>query len=696
MMKPNRQQFYWARLFIVFACLAGSVAADEAAPPRLILQITVDQLRGDLPKRFLDRYGEGGLRYLLEEGAVYENAQYQHSNLETIVGHVTLATGAQPSSHGMVANVWVDRETGVLGYAVEDPDYTMLGAQGGVDKDTEIDPTQAAATSDGRSPRAILTSTFSDELAVATAGRAKVFGVSVKDRGAIAMAGHAGKAFWFSKKTGEFVSSTYYYDEYPDWVSQWNAEHLADGYQGKSWELLQDADAYVYRDTDDRPYETALPGFGRVFPHPFGTTEDKLYYTLLTLSPVGDDLTLEFAKALMLAEDLGKDAIPDYLSVSFSSTDYVGHMFGVASLESEDNILRLDRTVAELLRFVDEQVGLENTLIVLSADHGAPEAPEYMASFGMNVGRLVPSTFDEEPAIEALKQRFGIGRDLINMYKHPYIYLDHQVIRENDLDPAEVERALAEELMKVDGVALAVSSSDLRAGRVPEDPVVEQVRRNFHPKRSGDIYLVQEPYWFLYSDESTPLCTIHGSPWKYDTYVPIIFAGYDIPARTISRRVHPVDIAATLAACAGAKPPSSCEGMPLSEVLVRASGEEHAEDLTTESLDGTEWLVEDIGGKGVIDMAQTTVEFSEEDRVSGSTGCNTYRASSEIEGGQISFGPMASTMMACPDALMDQEQRFTAAMSTVRSYEVAHDGAILYFLDENGVKILRMSKKEEQ
>jgi predicted AlkP superfamily pyrophosphatase or phosphodiesterase len=399
-----------ALITIALVPTAAFAETDNSAP-KLILQITVDQLRGDLPGRYADRYREGGFRYLLEKGTHYSNAHYQHSNLETIVGHVVLATGAFPSANGMVANVWIDRETGELGYAIEDNQYDLVGSLGGVDKKTEIDPTQAAARSDGRSPRAILTSTFSDELAVHTAGRTKIFGVSVKDRGAISMAGHAGKAFWFSKKAGEFVSSTYYYEQYPDWVTDWNAERLADSYEGKSWELLQDRSKYVYRDTDDRPYETALPGYDRVFPHPFGKRNDKLFYTLLTLSPVGDDLTLDFAKTLIEKEHLGQDEAPDYLAISFSSTDYVGHVFGIASLEMEDNMLRLDRTLADLFGYVEKQIGLKNTLIVLSADHGAPEAAEYMASLEMDVNRLTPSTYDATPAVEALKKRFGIGME---------------------------------------------------------------------------------------------------------------------------------------------------------------------------------------------------------------------------------------------------------------------------------------------
>lgn len=544
-----------------------SAAAKQPTKPRLILQITVDQLRGDLPTRYLDRLGPGGFRYFFEHGTHYLNAHYQHANLETIVGHVGLATGAFPSAHGMVANVWFDRELGRLVYNIEDADHTMVPEKASSAKGRDIDPTQKVAKVTGRSAKAILTSTFSDELAVAYGGRSKIFAVSVKDRGAVSLAGHAGKAFWYSKQTGRFVSSTYYYDAYPAWVVKWNQKGMSDSYHQKAWQLMHDKSSYVFGNADNRPYEADIAGYGRTFPHPFGPKDSKYFYTLLTASPVGDKLTLDFAKALIENEGLGQDAVPDYLAISFSSTDYIGHFFGPSSLESEDNILRLNQTLAELFKFVDQKVGLENTLIVLSADHGAPEAPEYMAEMGMTTGRLTPKRFDATPALQALKKKFGIGKELIKVYYHPYIYLDRELIRSKGLDLAEVAREVAAQLMKVKGIAVAVSSSDLITGSLPDTPLLRQVRRNFHPKRSGDIYLVQEPYWFLYSDDSLPLCAMHGSPWRYDTYVPIMFAGAGVGKARISRLVHPVDIAATLAATLGVKPPSGCVGTPLGEVL---------------------------------------------------------------------------------------------------------------------------------
>ena len=291
----------------------------EPNRPKLVLQITVDQLRADLPLKLLDRLPEGGFRYFYEQGVVFHNAHHVHANTETVVGHATLATGAYPADHGMITNIWYDKSLGRAVYNVEDAKYPLVGTSTGVDKDAEIDPSQAAAGTDGRSPRAIIASTFSDELAQSTNGKAKIYGVSVKDRGAITLAGHAGKAFWFSKSSGDFISSTFYYDSYPDWVRQWNDQDLNLDYANTNWELSRDAGFYVYQNSDDSSYKTKFPGFGVTFPHQFGPGESPYFNTFLTLSPVGDELTLSFTKKLIDNEEIGQDDITDYLSVSFSS-----------------------------------------------------------------------------------------------------------------------------------------------------------------------------------------------------------------------------------------------------------------------------------------------------------------------------------------------------------------------------------------
>ncbi len=561
--------FYVHVLAVLLATAATAFAGDAGRPstPRLIVQITVDQLRGDLPTRYRDRLGKGGFRYLLEHGVHYANAHYLHATTETIVGHATLATGAHPAAHGMVANVWYDRELDRLVYNIEDSRYRLLTAGADVDSATEIDPTQKKARSEGRSPAAIQVSTFGDELAILTGGRAKVFAVSVKDRGAVSMAGHAGKAYWFSKASAEFVTSSYYMEQYPKWVVDWNAERHPERYAGTSWTLLHAQESYLFGDADDRPWETALPGFGRTFPHAWGAKDGKLYTTLLTLSPAGDELTLDFALELLENEDLGTDDIPDFLGISFSATDYVGHIFGPSSLEAEDNLLRLDRTLARLFQALDERVGLANTLVVLSADHGAPEAPGALMELGIESAYVDPGAWDKTPAIEALKRRFGLGQQLLEAFYPPYVYLDRELVAEHDLDQAEVERAVADELMKLDGVALAVSSEALRRGSYPEMPLVRSILNNFHPKRSGDIFVVFEPQRFIADFDGLMVASTHGSPWSYDTFVPIFVAGAGVRPGKVYRRVAPNDIAPTLSAIVGAKPPSGSVGRLLVEVF---------------------------------------------------------------------------------------------------------------------------------
>jgi len=551
--------------FVVLG-LTSELALADTAPPRLVLQITVDQLRGDLIDRNKAHFGDGGFRYLLDNGLYYTDAHHRHANTETIVGHVTLATGTDPAVHGMVANLWFDRKTGQPYYNVQDGNYPLL-SQGGVDQSTEIDPTQRAATTDGRSPKAILTTTIADEISVGIAGGPKVFGVSVKDRGAISMAGHSGKAFWFSKSEGRFITSNYYMDSYPEWVNEWNEKGAVEAYADTNWELSDPRESYRFGDADDMEWETDFPGYGRAFPHPFGPADGRFYTTLLTLSPAGDELTASFAKALIDAEQIGADEVTDYLSVSFSSTDYVGHIFGPSSLETEDNLRRLDRTLADLLSHVDEKVGLDRTLIVLSADHGAPEVPGYLESLGITAGFFDFKEVDKQPAIEALKARFGFAEELIENFSQPYLYLNNALLQKNGLDKAEVARALAEELQKMAGITQAVSSEDLRAGRVARTTVSEAVLANFHPERSGDIYVVFEPHWFVADFDGLHVSSAHGSPWTYDTHVPIVFAGPGITPARIARRAETVDVAPTIASYLKIKSPSGTRGRVLVEVL---------------------------------------------------------------------------------------------------------------------------------
>jgi predicted AlkP superfamily pyrophosphatase or phosphodiesterase len=272
-------------------------------------------------------------------------------------------------------------------------------------------------------------------------------------------------------------------------------------------------------------------------------------------------------KALVQNEDLGDDDVTDYLAISFSSTDYVNHLFGPSSLEAEENQVALDRTLTELFRFVDAEVGLDRALIVLSADHGSPEVPGYLNELGITAEYFDPETLDRQPAFDALKRRFGLGEELIETYYHPYLYLKRDVIRERGLDQGEVERALAAELVDFPGVALAVSSRALLEDDLADTWIMRSVLRNHAPDRSGDIYIVFAPHVFMNDFDGLTVAATHGSPWRYDTHVPVIFAGHGIGAGQSARSVTPYAIAPTLSAYLGINPPSGAQRDLLHEIL---------------------------------------------------------------------------------------------------------------------------------
>lgn len=549
-------------IWLGFGVVGNVTIASEkqSQDVKLVLQITVDGLRADLINRYANGFGEHGFRYLMQAGTVYTNAQYQHANTETIVGHTTLATGTFPAQHGMIGNVWFDREANELAYNIEDADSPILPTREQSSSGEQVDPAQKLARTKGRSPSVFLVPTFSDGLTAYYAGRSKVFGVSGKDRSAVSMAGKTGKAFWYSTDNGDFVTSKYYYDDYPAWVKDWNGQRKAEKYAGSEWTLLADKSSYLLAEQDDRPYEADLKGYGRTFPHRYGEAGGKLLFTQVAVSPVGDELLLDFSKALVSNEQLGQDAIPDYLSISFSAVDAVNHFFGPSSLENEVVVRRLDATLADLFKFIDQTVGLKHTLIILSGDHGMADMPEYMTELGYAAGRLVP----EEIVATANQagQKLGID-EIVRFFYRPYIYLNDEKIAAAKLDPVKVEQAVADSLTDFDGINLAISTRSMATGK--SSPLIEQVRNNQHGTRSGDIYIIQEPYWFLF-DEG-PIASMHGSPWRYDTHVPIIFAGQGIDAQKINRLVHPVDVAPTIAAFLGMTAPAAAKGSPLMEVL---------------------------------------------------------------------------------------------------------------------------------
>lgn len=543
------------------------ISPVSAKAPKLILQVTVDQLRGDIPFRYRHHFQKKGFNYLLDNGLVYRNAHHGHANTETIVGHVSLATGTYPANHGLVGNIWYDRKTGVATYNIESSQYHLLSEGADVDKSTEIDPTQKVANVEGRSPNNIMASTFSDEMIIASNGQAKVFGVSVKDRGAVSLAGHGGKAFWFSKAKGEFVTSSYYYQQYPDWVVQWNQKKYPLKFANKSWQLSKKQDDYLFGDSDDNKWEFNLGNYGVTFPHKFGDANSKYFTTLLTVSPVGDEMTVDFAKSLIINEGIGKDDITDYLSISLSSTDYIGHFFGASSLESEDNMIRLDNTIADLLAFIDKQIGLENTIIALSSDHGGPEAPGYLEQHKIQGKYVSPEQWDTLESIQTVKTKLNIKGKLITGLFHPYIYLNHDLIHKQGLSLENVQKHVAEALLTLPDVYQAIASYRVEQGTLADNDLNRRVTNNYFPNRSGDIYLVFQPQDFINDLDGLEVTVTHGSPWVYDTFVPLVIVGNGIKKKQVFRQVETVDLAPTLSALLQIKAPSASSGTILVEAL---------------------------------------------------------------------------------------------------------------------------------
>ncbi|MCP4382469.1 MAG: hypothetical protein GY798_13810 [Hyphomicrobiales bacterium] len=344
-------------------------------------------------------------------------------------------------------------------------------------------------------------------------------------------------------------------------MAEWNAKRLADAAIGTKWTLRDPIETYLLASNDNRPYESDLKGFGRTFPHSFGDPADGLYYTQVLLSPLGDQLTGSFGKAAVLGEELGKDNAVDYLSLSFSGVDATNHFFGPSSLENEVMMRSLDRTLADLFAFLDEEVGRDKVLYVLSADHGMPEMPEHMAHQGFDAARNGHTALADELNAE-IADAFGVTA-AIKAFFRPYVYLDHQAILEAGADQRAIERLIVDSLSDRPGIALAMPSVPFPEQR--GDYLEGPIRRNFHPARSGDIYVVQSPYSFLLDPGA--IAVMHGSPWRYDTHVPILFSGPGIEPAKVSRRVATTDVATTLSAIFGTSVPSGASGLVLEEVL---------------------------------------------------------------------------------------------------------------------------------
>lgn len=521
----------------------------NAAPPpiKLVIGIVIDQFRADYLVRFADQFVDGGFRRMLTTGANFANAAYLHTPTYTACGHATFMSGASPSMNGIVGNEWFDRSTNQRIFSVTDSSVKLVGGK----------PDAA-----GMSPARLVGDTLGDELRIATAGKAKVIGLSYKDRSAILPAGkRPNGAYWFDPNTGNFVTSTYYSQSLPAWTQKFNREMRPDRYFGKKWERLLPAEAYWKSRPDDAAEEPT--GNGRTFPYTIDggePTPGVRFYNRFEVTPFANEHLVDFAKAAIDGEALGEDDITDLLTISFSANDLVGHNYGPYSQEVQDMTLRTDRILASFFDYLDKKFGVGRTLVVLTADHGVAPIPEQVKEMGYGgriPNRKVPDAIEAE-----LKAKTGES-GWIRQWVNSNVYLDYGIAAKAKLPMEEAERIACSVAEKVEGVAACFTRSQLENRTYQDTPIARSVARGFYPSRSGDLILVPQPYYFFAEIPGTT----HGTPYSYDTHVPVVFMGASIVKGTYYEECSPADIAPTLAAILSLTPPSSAEGRVLTHAL---------------------------------------------------------------------------------------------------------------------------------
>lgn len=521
--------------------------------PKLVVGIVVDQMRQEYLYRYESKFGANGFKRFMNEGFILQNAHYNYVPTETGPGHASVYTGTTPAIHGIVANEWYERSSKMNVNCVNDPNQKPIG-------------TDAGGTV---SPWRMMSTTITDELELATQQRAKVIGISVKDRGAVLAAGHMPDgAYWYDSKTGNMMTSTYYKVSLPDWAQKFNQLKLADKYLNQEWNTLLPIEKYTEVGPDDSPYEGIWKGkTNPTFPYNLAELRKQLgVYNLLTMTPWGNTLIADFAKSALTAEGLGKDEITDFLAVSFSSTDIIGHAMGPNSVEVADTYLRLDKILEEFFAFLDKEVGKGAYTVFLTSDHGVAEVPQYLKDKRVPAGYFRPD-FVEANLIEHMEKYFP-GKKIIEHVTTEQIFINQEAFS-SDPRSSGVELLIASELitnflLSTESVAQVFSTSVLRQASYDEEGMRGKVLRGFNSKRCGDIAFVLEPGWLAWGGITG---STHGSAYSYDTHVPILFYGAGIKKGSSSKFHTITDIAPTLSVLLRIKFPSGNTGQPITEIL---------------------------------------------------------------------------------------------------------------------------------
>jgi len=495
--------------------------------PKLVVGIVIDQMRYDYLPMYWDKFGDSGFKRLVNRGYSFANNHYNYFPTYTGPGHAAIYTGTTPSVNGIVGNDWYDRSAGRNVYVVSDSMVTPVG--------TDSDA--------GRmSPNNLWSTTVTDQLKLASPD-SKVIAISIKDRAAVLPGGHlADGAYWYEGKMGDFISSSWYRDDLPEWIRSFNDDGLARELSNKTWETLLPIDQYKESNTDNTPYEGA---FGKeeepVFPHILSNyTKDS--YNIVKSSPFGNTLLEEFAKKAIDGEKLGADNITDFLAVSFSSTDYVGHQFGPHSIELEDTYLRLDHALADLFNYLDKKVGKGNYMVMLTADHGVVDVPAELKDKGLPGGY-----FNSDEAINKLSDYLNAAygdAKWVESYINQQVYLNRDLIEEQDIPLEKMQKDAADFLRSLDGVQSTNTANNFEYQDY-NNGLQAMYQNGFHYDRSGDVYIQLKPGWL---DSSYRTGTSHGSPYNYDTHVPLLFYGWNIPHGKTSRKTMITQIAPTISA----------------------------------------------------------------------------------------------------------------------------------------------------
>lgn len=534
-------------IFLLYILASGPMLAQsQADKPKLIVGIIVDQMRQDYLYRFSDRYSDGGFKRMMKDGFMMKNGHYNYIPTYTGPGHASVYTGTTPATHGIIGNDWYVKSTDQMIYCAEDTAVINIGG---------------SAENGFISPRNLLTTTITDELRIATQMRSKVVGVAIKDRGASLPAGHMGDAYWFDSNTGEFMTSSYYHEELPQWADNFNKKKSVDSYLSQTWNTLYPINTYTASMVDDNPFEGKFSGKDTPsFPYDLKELrKTNGEFGLISSTPFGNSMTLDFALAALEGEKLGMGDETDFLALSFSSTDYVGHRFGPQSKEVEDTYLRLDQDIERLLNYLDKTYGKDQYVVFLSADHAVAEVATHMISENVPGGNLSTSAVMTE-LLNFITSTYGEG-DWIKNSSNGQLFLNHELIHEKKMNQESFENEIAQFLLKFDGIKEVYTGTAMRTREFTEGRAM-RLQMGYNHKASGDILMILEPGWLTGGATGTS----HGTGYSYDTNVPILFYGWHVPAGESSRYATITDITPTLSMMLDIKLPNGSTGQPILEI----------------------------------------------------------------------------------------------------------------------------------